>query len=66
VKIVNLSVLPEYKSLHFRDLIPKILSNDHTLSHTLIYSPPGFIRFSEERDVFEDEDENEGKDYYLM
>ena len=45
----------------FRDLIPKILSNDHTLSHTLIYSPPGFIRFSEERDVFEDEDENEGE-----
>ena len=40
----------------FRDLLPQLLSHNETFSHTLVYCPPGFIRFSEERDTIEDDE----------
>jgi superfamily II DNA or RNA helicase len=41
----------------FRNFLPQLLTGSEKFSHTLVYCPPGFIRFSEERDTFEDEDE---------
>lgn len=41
----------------FRDLLPQLISKNLTFTHTLVYCPPGFIRFSEERDILEDEDD---------
>lgn len=41
----------------FRDFLPQLITDNKIFSHTLVYCPPGFIRFSEERDTFEDEDD---------